>query len=187
MGDFDFRDNLVTLARFSTPAEAAIVQARLAREGIETTLEESHTATMLSGGGVEAWGPKLLVRQRDLWRARELIQPEDEIDDLDDVDDYDATDWSGEDWDDQYDDDDLYEEEYPETPPLTRAFRSAVIGAIAVPLLVLNLHSMVLIFRHRLWEPQPGEVSTNWRYYLALLFNLIGAIIFWLILSAYRR
>jgi len=186
MGDYEFRDNLVTLARFGTPAEAVIAQARLQEEGIDTSLVESHAATVFNHAGADLVGPKLLVRQGDLQKARDVLDDVLEHDnDEEELDDYDATDWTGEDWVD--DEDEEYSEEALETPPLTRAFRSAVIGAIALPLLVLNLHSMVLIFRHRLWEPQPGESNANWRFYLALVFNAIGVFIFWVIFRSFRE
>ena len=189
MGDYEFRDNLVTLARFGTPAEAVIAQARLQEEGIDTSLVESHAATVFNHAGADLVGPKLLVRQGDLQKARDVLDDVLEHDnDEEELDDYDATDWTGEDWvDDDEDEDEEYSEEAPETPPLTRAFRSAVIGAIALPLLVLNLHSMVLIFRHRLWEPQSGKSNANWRFYLALVFNAIGVLIFWVIFRSFRE
>ncbi|MCH2113928.1 MAG: DUF2007 domain-containing protein [Pirellulales bacterium] len=112
----------------------------------------------------------------------------------DDANDYYASDWSGETWDTGYDDleDDEYDEDdepyselSPPTPPMTRAFRAAVIGAIFLPLLVLNVYSIELVIRHRLWERQQGEAGTNWRFPVAMIFNAIGITFFWIIFQSF--
>jgi hypothetical protein len=190
MGDYDFTDNLVTLTRFRTPTEAALALARLEVEGIEASLDGDAAATSLGGiVGTDLVGSSLLVRQGDLRRARDLLADvlyeEDQQDEAADgyvPDNYDADDWSGEDWSDDEDDPyEEYSEEPAETPPLTRAWRAAVIGGVLLPILALNVYSLWLIYRHRLWEPRPGEKSVNWRYYAALFFNLFGVLFFWAI------
>jgi len=187
MGEFDFTDNLITLARFRNSAEAAIARARLEAEGIETSLDGDSTSTVLSHVGADLVGPSLLVRQGDLRRARDLMDAllgADEEPDDEDVDDYDADDWSGEDWADHEDDPyEEYSEAPAQTPPLTRAWRAALIGGLLLPCLLINLYSVWLIAEHQLWLPQPGEKSVNWRFPAALFFNLFGFFFFWLIVS----
>lgn len=187
MGEYDFRDNLVSLAVFGSSTEAALAQSRLANEGIEATIDGTETATMLNHLGADLVGARVSVRQADLHRAREVLanlrdhgrqdSHDSDLDDYDaDPDDYDADDWSGEDWSD--DDDELYSEEPAATPPMKRAFRAAVIGAFLFPPL-LTIYSIAIIIQHRLWEPQPGQTSVDWRFFASILFHLIGFLFFW--------
>ena len=113
----------------------------------------------------------------------ELQEPDNEPENDYDSD-YDADDWSGEDWsDDDEEDYEEYSEEPTQTPPLTRAWRAALIGGLLLPCLVINLYSLWLITKHELWLPQPGEERVNWRFSAALLLNLFGFFFFWLIIS----
>jgi len=197
---YDFTDNLVTLAKFRTIAEATMVQGRLEAAGIDVHTDEDNVASWYGTGQA---GAAIMVRQGDLRRAREVLEDvaAEENDDVDDDrydedgDDWDVDDWSGEDWadDDEDDEEEEYSEEPAVSPPLVRAWRAAVIGAIVLPLMLvvglvalfliaLNGYSLWLIVQHRLWEPQRGETETNWRFYAAMLFNVIGLLIFWWIL-----
>ena len=181
--EYDFRDNLVTLARFASPTEASLAHSRLELEGIETFLDREASSTALSHIGADLVGSQLLVRQADLTRARDVLDHlrgnVEEDSDADDPDDYDADDWSGEDWGDDEDD---YEEPYTEepepTPPMTRAFRAAVIGTFLFPPL-LSIYSIAIIVRPRLWEAPPGETSADWRFFASILFHFIGFSLFW--------
>ena len=74
MGDYDFRDNLVTLAKFASPTEASLAHSRLEREGIDTVLDREASSTMLSHIGADLVGSQLLVRQADLTRARDILE-----------------------------------------------------------------------------------------------------------------
>jgi len=200
MGEYDFTDNLVTLAKFPTLAEAAMVQSRLQDAGIDVHTDEDNVASWYAMGQASA---ALMVRQGDFRRAREVledvaIEAKDESDsDLADADaeDWDVDDWSGEDWADDSEEEDYeaYSEEPTVSHPLSRAWRASVIGAIVLPLTLvvgpialflfgLNVYSLWLIVEHRLWEPQRGETGTNWRFYLAMVFNGIGLLILGLIL-----
>jgi hypothetical protein len=191
MPEYDFRDNLISLGRFSTPVEGAIALAHLKGAGIEGHLSDT-AATWLNHVGPDLIGTELLVRQGDVRRAREVLgdviggaDAYRATDDDEDDEDYWAADWSGEDW---ADDDDDADEEWSEeaerrvTPPLSRAFRAAVIGAFLVLLLppVLNLYSCWLIGRHRLWETADG-----WRYYAAIGFNVLAFVIGWWLWAPY--
>jgi len=176
MGEYDFTDNLVALTTFCNPSEASRASARLERVGIDACLGDDEPV-------------ELLVRQGDLRQARKILadllrQPESQVDEDDGYeDDYDADDWSGEDWaDDDEDDYEPYSEEPAETPPLTRAWRAALIGGLLLPCLLINIYSVWLIVQHQLWRPQPGETSVNWRFPAALFFNLVGVVFFWLII-----
>ncbi len=176
MGEYDFTDNLVALTTFRNPVEAKQAITRLEREEISACLGDE---ALDAQGSVE-----LLVRQGDLRRAREvlsdLLATENEQDE--ELNDYDADDWSGEDWADEDDDyDEPYSEEPAQTPPLTLAWRAALIGGVLLPCLVINLYSVGLILKHQLWRPAPGEARVNWRFPAALFFNLFGVFFFWLI------
>jgi hypothetical protein len=190
MPEYDFRDNLITLARFSTPAEGAIARAQLQAEGIEAELSDA-AATWLNHIGPDLIGTELLVRQGDVRRAREVLADvlghhrAPSSSDAQDDEDEDDEDWSGEDWaddDEDYDEPWSEEAESPVTPPVSRAFRAAVIGAFLVLILppVLNIYSCYLIVRYRLWETTAG-----WRYYAALGFNLVGFMAGWWLWSPY--
>jgi len=168
MGEFDFTDNLVALTQFRNATEAAQAISQLEQVGINACLDDESA--------------ELLVRQGDLRQSREVLadlmrRPESQSD-------YDADDWSGEDWADDEDDDyEPYSEEPAEMPPLTRAWRAALIGGLLLPCLVINIYSVWLIVQHELWRPQPGETRVNWRFPAALFFNLVGVVFFWLIVS----
>jgi len=185
MTEYDFRDNLVTLARFNSPTEAELARVRLANEGIESSVDGGATGTWLNHMGADLIGATLSVRQGDLREAREVLSDVLNASDdsstnaeMEDEDDYDA-DWSGEDWaDDDDDDEEEYSEEPAGTPPLSRAFRAAIIGMALFPPL-LNIYSMKVIFDHRLWEPRPREQSANWRFYVALAANAASLFIVW--------
>jgi len=190
MTEYDFRDNLVTLARFHSPSEATIAQARLENAGIDVHIEGEPGGGWLSHLGPSLDSASISVRQADLRRAREVLADvleQDHGEPDEDIDDYDVDDWAGEDWADEEEDYDEYEEEPPTISPLSRAFRAAVIGALVLPPLI-SFYSVALIMKHRLWEPEPGERSPNWRFYSALVFNVLAIASYYLFYStAYRR
>ncbi len=172
MGEYDFTENLVALTQFRNSREAALAISLLERVGINACLDDESA--------------ELLVRQGDLRQSREvladLLRQSEGHEDDDYAQDFDAEDWSGEDWADEDESEDDYEpysEEPAEIPPLTRAWRAALIGGLLLPCLVINIYSVWLIARHELWRPQPGRV--NWRFPAALFFNLVGVVFFWLI------
>ena len=180
MGEYDFRDNLVSLAVFGSSTEAALAQSRLANEGIQATIDGTEAATMLNHLGPDLVGARVSVRQADLRRAREVLEglqdrSQQHAHDAD-SDDYGADDWTGEDW--SGDDDEPYSEEPATTPPMKRAFRAAVIGSFLFPPL-LTIYSIAIIIQHRLWEPQPGQTSVDWRFFASILFHMIGFLFFW--------
>lgn len=181
MGEYDFRDNLVTLSRFPTPTEAELARLRLADEGIKSTVAESATATTLSYLGFGMVGAKLTVRQGDLHRARDILadvfDQDGDDEDEEDVADYDADDWSGEDWAD--DDDDEYNEAPAFTPPLNRAFRASIFGLFLV--IPFSFYALWILLRHRTWEPAEGHDRVNWRFYATLVLIGLGTMIHFLL------
>jgi len=106
-------------------------------------------------------GVRLLVGEEDAERAAAILSsaPAIEGDASTDLDD----DWP--------EDADEYEDEA--SPELTRAYRASIMGMLLLPP-ILNVYSMYLIFRHRLFQPW------NWRVGVALFANscvLLAAII----------
>ena len=192
MGEYEFRDNLVTLANFSSATEAALAQSRLEQHGISALVDGDVASTMLNHVGPGLVSARVVVRQGDLSQAREILQsmlPEQEHpgsaadepwDDAWDEDDLLDEDWADDPYEDDPYDEEPYSEEPATTPPVTRAFRAAVLGAILFPPL-LTVYSLSIIVRHRLWEPQPGEHRTDYRVYLSLLFNGLGFYFAWLL------
>lgn len=204
MGEYEFRDNLVTLATFQSATEAMMLKSRLEVDGIAAQVDGDVAATALNHIGAGLVSTRVVVRQGDLTRAREVLENirplsedealpdhggEDYSEDLgyDTDEDYYANDWSGEDWADDEDgweddgwedDDEPYSEEPHVTPPVKRAFRAAVIGAFLLPPL-LTIYSLAIIFRHRLWEPAEGEDDVDWRVYASFLFHIIGLLFAW--------
>lgn len=181
MAEYDFRDNLITLSRFTTPTEAELAQCRLAEEGIESILGESATATWLNHVGPSLVGATLSVRQGDLRRARDVLADvldsgADEADD-EELSDYDADDWSGEDWSDEEDEQEYYEAPAL-TPPLSRAFRASIIGLLLFPPL-LSAYALWIIINNRAWEPVKADDAVNWRLYPTLFLICMGTLIGW--------
>jgi hypothetical protein len=168
MDENDSSNDLATLAEFRSPLEAALAQARLAAEGIETTLDGAATANWLNHVGPDLIGASLSVRQGDLDHAREVLSNiRAEASTADD------------------EEEEPIEDEFVPTPPMARAFRAAVIGAFLFPPL-LSIYSLAIIVKHRLWEPQPGETSVNWRLPAALVFQVLGLLLFWWLVTELR-
>lgn len=209
MGEYEFRDNLVTLAVFHSATEASMLQARLEAEGITALVDGDVTTTMLSHIGAGLINTRVVVRQGDITQARAVLESvrlqEEDEEPLDndeqyhlEEEDYDGDDWSGEDWadadggyadgeyDDWADDDEPYSEAPPITPPVKRAFRAAVIGAFLLPPL-LTLYSLAIIIQHRLWEPAEGEEEVDWRVYVSFVFHAIGLLFAWWLFGSPSR
>ncbi len=186
MSEYDFRDNLVTIARFGTPLEASLALARLEQAGIVARVENAETANWMNHVGSSLIGAELSVKQRDLEHAKRVLAEVSDHRETRDESADDEEDWLGEDWaDDDYDeyddtdDDDDYEpysEAPPVTPPLTRAFRAAVIGIILLPPL-LNMYSIALIVYHELWKPLPGKTHVDWRLPMTLVCNVFSLLV----------
>lgn len=164
MAENDSGDDLVTLAEFRSSLEASLAQNWLANEGIEASLDGASTANWLNYVGAELIGARLSVKQCDLVRAREALDrnraEQDETEEPN-------------------------EEEPAPTPPLIRAFRAAVLGSVFLPPL-LSIYSLAIVVKHRLWEPQPGETSVDWRLYVTFCFQILGLLFFWWIVRAFR-
>lgn len=163
MNDNSASNDLVTLSEFRTPVEASLAQAWLADEGIEASLDGAATANWLNYMGADLIGARLSVKQGDLVRAREVL------------DRLRAEQAANKD----------PSEDSPPTPPMTRAFRAAVIGAVILPPL-LSLYSLAIVIKHRLWEPQPGETRVDWRLYATVFFQILGVLFFWWIVFLFR-
>jgi len=177
-------DNLITLAKFHSLAEAAIARGRLEEEGIETRLGEEAVNSWFGHLGGTIAGVKLIVHEYDAPLARHLlgILPEHldrSADDSSEEDDEDE-DWVGEDWadtDEDYDEPYSEEDDDPFSPKqlLTRAWRVSVIGLLLFPML-LACYSLWLLFRHKLWEPLANQPGPNWRFYGSLALNLLALL-----------
>jgi hypothetical protein len=68
-------ESLVTIATFSFPTEAYLLQGKLESEAIWSTVVDAETVTMNWLWSNAIGGVKLKVRREDVSRARELIRP----------------------------------------------------------------------------------------------------------------
>ena len=85
----DWSDELVTVATFALPTEAAMARGRLEADGIEAYLDNEHLVATYSLLTNATGGVKVTVPARDLERARAILASRHELDeaDRDDEDD----------------------------------------------------------------------------------------------------
>ena len=63
MSEYDFRDNLITLAVFQSATEAMLLKARLEAEGIAAEVDGDVASTMLSHLGAGLVNTRVVIRQ----------------------------------------------------------------------------------------------------------------------------
>jgi len=146
-------NDLIEIARFHSATEAAIARNGLEDAGIPACLDGEAMAGWFWHFGSAIGGVKLLVNREDEERASVILSSPSAIEDDDSID-------LG---DDSAEDADEYEQEL--SPELTRAFRASIMGVLVLPP-ILNVYSMYLIFRHRLFRS-----PRNWRVGMALCVN----------------
>src|SRR5579863_6354153 len=66
---------LVTIATFDNPTKASILASKLEAEGIESEISDAETVAMDPLWAAAVGGVKVLVRQSDAERGRELARP----------------------------------------------------------------------------------------------------------------
>lgn len=152
-------NDLIEIARFPSSAEAALARNRLDDANILACLDGEAMASWFWYLGSAIGGVKLLVDRQDAERASSILSSAPELGDVDSID---FGDDSPEDADDH--ENDL-------SPELTRAFRASILGIILLPPL-LNIYSMYLLFRHRLFQ------SWNWRLVTAVCANVFVFLLF---------
>lgn len=157
-------NELVAIGRFNSSVEASLAQNWLAEEGITSRLDGDATADWLNYYGSQLVGARLWVKQSDAERAQELL------------DQFEAM---------EHADEEAEEVDFPPTPPLLRAYRAAVYGGVWFP--PLAIYSTFLVLRHRLWEPPPGEQKLSWRFYVTIVFQILGILVLVLGLTLWLR
>jgi len=153
-------NDLIEIARFPSSAEAAVARNCLDDAGIFACLDGEAMANWFWYFGSAIGGVKLLVERQDAERASSTLASALELGDVDSID---FGDDSPEDADDHGND-------LP--PELIRAFRASIMGMLLLPPL-LNIYSMYLIFRHRLFQS-----AWNWRLGIAVCANLFVFLLF---------
>jgi hypothetical protein len=157
-------ENMVEIARYPSAIEAAAARNRLDDADISACLDGEAMATWFWYLGSAIGGVRLLVDARHADRASAILSTPSDPADFDTVD-----------FQDESPDDDDASDELP--PQLIHAFRAAVIGIYFLTPL-LNIYSMFLIIRHKLFGP-----PLNWRIGVAcaanmLVFTLVSAFVY---------
>jgi hypothetical protein len=161
------KDDLVIVDQFNDLPEAQIAQAFLLSHDIESLIPNEYSSTMMSHVIIAMGHVKLMVRDADLERSRELLKQ------------YREKPMASETTDAQDELKNLNSDPEPNLRDLVskRACTNAVLGTMAVPVF-LNLYSIYLIFKF--FFRTKGTITSKafWNIAIAILFNSI-AILLW--------
>lgn len=158
-------DELETIARFSSPMEAELTRGRLEEEGIQARLMGVTSSGLLTGIDYITGGIDLLVTREDAERARRVLAELAAEKDTPSVD---------------MPLPEPYEQEPEADRMVRRAYRASWLGYFVCFFLlpVINGYSLVLLLIASTKDP-PISQNMSWRFYAALLLDLL-ALLIWL-------
>lgn len=175
----DQEDTLEVLTTYASSVEAGFSQQILREAGLTARLGSEAAATALSYVGTAVGGVRLLVRKSELAEAARVLSEHPALDEGEFLERGKEEGWWGE--EEEEPEDEPAEGAVPEqpSPELRRAYHAAIFGLFVFPLMV-QLYSLYLIFRHRLFLPDRG--GNDWRFYVAMIVNVAGLYftkVFW--------
>jgi hypothetical protein len=157
----ELRENLVTIATFTGPADADPLQAVLEEAGIRCCLQDEITLGMMWPLSNAAGGVKLLVLAADVERAKAILTEAPSAAEV----------AAGQEPDDK----DVSRPDVEGDKAVARAFRAAILGIALLPLL-LAFYSAWILLRLAV-SGQPLSPAGRRKFYVTLAVDLIVAVV----------
>jgi len=160
----------VTLATFTTVAEASVVRKQLKTDGVDAVINEDSAEGFSHHLGLAVSGIKLQVADDDFERAIEILDANDREPFVEDDwrNEVDAADRAAGSAPDPPDEQTVDEPENATDEMVHRAFRAAALGTCFFPLLLYSLWLLIRVA----FEPAPMNGKSRRRVLITLLLNI---------------